>query len=197
MSRSLAFVVLVACSPAEPPTATIAPPTATAVASETPQTENASSDYAAADQLVTAGKYAEARAAFEATAKKFPYSRFARDAELRIAQLDEKLGRPEAISELATWAKNHPTDPRAKAIAARAKTVGDTTCVRDDDCTTTTKNDCCACCPSGPYATSKRWLAWQGDQCAISQCASCANRVCGPPDPPAAARCNAGSCELR
>jgi hypothetical protein len=100
------------------------------------------------------------------------------------------------VTELATWAKNHRSDPRAQAIAARAKTVGDTTCRSDADCTTTTKDDCCACCPSGPYATSKTWLTWHTQQCASSACASCANRLCGPPDPPVSARCNAGSCEL-
>lgn len=189
------MALLARCS-ADPPT-TVAP-TPTPTPSETSTaTENAKTDYDAAEQLVGAGRYAEARAAFEATAKKFPYSRYARDAELRIAQIDEKLGRPDAITELATWAKNHPSDPRAQAIAARAKTVGDTTCAHDTDCTTTTREDCCACCPSGPYATSKTWLAWEDDQCAATKCASCANSVCAPPNTSATARCNQGRCELK
>src|ERR1700690_1108961 len=141
-TRALPFVATVlACSPADRPSVTVAQPIATPTDSATLATENARSDYDAADLLVTAGKYIEARAAFDATAKKFPYSRFAKEAELRIAQIDDKLGRPDAASELAMWAKNHPSDPRAQTIAARARTVGDTTCVRDADCTTTTKDD--------------------------------------------------------
>jgi len=192
--RALAFVVVCACSPADPPT-TIAPlPEPTA--SVAPGTENARTDYEAADTLVTAGKFEEARTAFDVLSKKFPYSRFARDAELRIAQIDEKLGRPEALTELATWAKNHASDPRAQAIAAKAKTIGDTTCRSDADCTTTTKYDCCTCCEGPAKATSKQWLTWRAEQCAATRCEACSHGVCGPPGPPASARCNTGRCEL-
>jgi hypothetical protein len=176
----------------------VAPPAVTSAPTETPGTENARSDYEAADALVSAGKYAEARVGFDVTAKKFPYSRFAVEAELRIAQIDEKLGRPEAVEELATWAKNHAHDPRAQALAARTRTVGDTTCRSDADCTTTTKHDCCECCASGPYATSKTWLAWQSEQCAAARCATCGGAACSPVDSTvlASVHCNAGHCEL-
>jgi hypothetical protein len=194
----VAFASLSGCSPAaEPPSATVAPPPTTSATSEGPATENARSDYEAADALLSAGKYAEARAMFDTVKTKFPYSRVAVEAELRIARIDEKLGRPEAVIELATWAKNHPHDPRAQGLGARAQTVGDTTCHRDADCTTTTKHDCCDCCASGPYATSKTWLAWQAEQCAATRCMACAGAMC-PADSSVSpsARCNAGTCEL-
>jgi hypothetical protein len=196
--RAFAFAALFGCSPADPPATTVLPPAASSAPSETPGTENARSDYEAADALVSAGKYAEARAGFDVTANKFPYSRFAVEAQLRIAQIDEKLGRPEAVGELATWAKNHPHDPRAQALAARTRTVGDTTCHSDTDCTATMKHDCCECCASGPYATSKTWLAWQGEQCAAARCATCGGAACSPVDSTvlSGTRCNAGRCEL-
>lgn len=190
------FAALSGCSPADPPT-TVALQADTSATNETRATENAKSDYEAADALLSAGKYDEARAAFDATAKKFPYSKVAVEAELRIVRIDEKLGRPEAASELATWAKNHRSDPRAQAFAARARTVGDTTCRTDTDCTTTLQHDCCECCGSGPYATSKAWLAWEADQCAATRCA-CTGAACSAIDStvPTGVRCNAGTCEL-
>jgi hypothetical protein len=196
MRSPIAIVaVTLACSPADQPVDQPATPIPTVSASAQARTENARDDYAAAEALVVAGKYADARAAFEEVIRKFAYSRLAKEAELRIAQVDDKLGRPEAISEYRTWAKNHPSDERASGIAVKASTVGDTTCRVDADCTTTTQRVCCECCPSGPYATSRQWLAWQRTHCTTSPCNPC-DKKCAPVDQSAVARCNAGQCEL-
>jgi hypothetical protein len=159
-------------------------------------TENAKGDYDAAEALVVANKLEDARAAFVVVIKKFTYSRWAKEAELRIAQLDDRLGRPEGNAELAAWARNHPTDERARVIASKARTVGDTTCRTDADCTTTTQRDCCECCSSGPYATSKQWLTWQTSQCAAQKCGLCTTPCPLPGNISVAARCVAGACTL-
>jgi hypothetical protein len=192
--RIIIVTFAVACTPAAPPPSTTVP-VATASATAT-TTTNAGDEFAAAEALVSSGKFAEAREAFTAVARRFAYSRFAKESQLRIAQLDEKLGKPEAVTELRAWAKDHPTDERAAAILARARTVGDTTCRTDADCAVTTKHDCCDCCPSGPYATSKTWLSWQTGQCATEKCAACLNPQCAALDSSSRARCNGGTCEL-
>jgi hypothetical protein len=196
--KLLLVTFAVACTPAEPPTTTV--PTASASASASAASEtyatNAKEEYAAAEALASSGKLEAARDAFAEVARRYPYSRFAKESQLRIAQMDDKLGKPEAVAEYRAWAKDHPSDERTAAILARSKTVGDTTCHTDADCTITTKHDCCECCPSGPYATSKQWLAWQTGQCATEKCAPCLHPRCAPVEPAMRARCKSSSCEL-
>jgi hypothetical protein len=192
----LLVTVALACTPSEPPGTTAPVGSASASASSEAYATNAKKEYEAAEALASSGKLAEAADAFTKVAQRFAYSRFAKEAQLRIAQMDEKLGKPEAVEEYRAWAKDHPSDERAAAILARSKTVGDVTCHADADCAVTTKHDCCECCPSGPYATSKAWLSWEAGQCATVKCAACLNPQCAPVEAARAARCKSGSCEL-
>ncbi|HEX4513464.1 MAG TPA: hypothetical protein VH054_08010 [Polyangiaceae bacterium] len=145
--------------------------------------------FKAAEALQRDGTKAQARAAFQDVAQKFRYSRWAKEAELRVAQIDDS---PE---ELRQWAHDHRSDERAADILAKLDTVGDVTCRVDADCAVTTKRDCCECCPRRALATSKKWLEWRDTtQCPAERCAGC-EESCKPEDGLHAV-CAEGKCAL-
>jgi hypothetical protein len=145
--------------------------------------------FKAAETIQRDGSKADARAAFEDVMRKFPYSRWAREAELRVALIDD------SPDELRKFAHDHPSDERSPGILAKLDTVGDVTCRADADCTVTTKRDCCECCPRRAIATSKKWLDWRDkQQCPAARCAPC-EESCNP-ESGARAACADGKCKL-
>ncbi len=139
--------LLVACgsSRAAPQQVTIAaaPSSSASAPVEAPYVENAREAFDAAEALEKAGSLNEARVAYAEIVRKWAYSRSAKDARERLAQLDAKTR------------------------------VGDATCQTNDDCAVTTKAECCECCPHAPLATSKKWLAWRDGRCAAERCVPC------------------------
>jgi hypothetical protein len=191
--RSMLLVVIAACTRAPEPRVTLPPqPSASVSVSDAgPDAEPtmASSAFKAAELIQRDGSRADARAAYQDVLRKFPYSRWAKEAELRIALLDD------SSEELRKWAHDHPSDERAPGIRAKVDTVGDVTCRADADCTVTTKRDCCECCPRRAIATSKKWLEWRDrQQCPTTRCAPC-EESCPPEIGPRAA-CTDGKCTL-
>lgn len=169
MRRALCVVALAACHErgAEPNRVTIAAPTTSSSARvEAPYVENARTAFDAAEALERAGRINEARIAYEAVARKWSYSRSAREARERLAVID----------------------------AHESTTVGDVTCATDADCAVTTKRDCCECCPRKALATSKKWLDWRDGTCTLTKCGGC-DESC-PPETGKRAACTAGKCVL-
>jgi hypothetical protein len=195
MRAFLIVVIAAACTPAPEQHVTLAQPqpsASTASDVDAPDAEAPSPATAAfkdAERLQRDGTKEDARAAFEDIIKKFPYSRWAKEAELRIAQIDKS---PE---EMRKWAHDHPGDERAAGIRAQIDTAGDVTCTTDADCAVTTRRDCCECCPRRALATSKKWLEWRDkQQCPAERCAPCEESC--KPETGARAACNAGKCAL-
>ena len=167
MRRALFVLALAACHSerAEPNRVTITTPSAS-IRVEAPYVENARSAFDAAEALERAGRINEARIAYEEVARKWAYSMSARQARERLA----------AIS------------------AHESTTVGDVTCIADADCAVTTKRDCCECCPRKALATSKKWLEWRDQTCALTKCGGCDESCL--PETGRRASCNAGKCAL-
>ena len=150
---------------------------------------SAESAFHAAERLQRDGMKAESRAAFADLLRKFPYSRFAKEAQLRVAQIDD------SPDELRQWVHDHPKDERVPGIVAKLDTLGDVTCRDDADCAVTTKRDCCECCPRRAVATSKKWLEWrERSQCPAVRCAPCEESC--KPETGARAACTGGKCTL-
>jgi len=189
--RGVFLIALAACTHDPPQQVTLptAPSASTASTATDVNVSPAQAAFDAGESLQRDGKKAEARAAFRECARHFPYSRFGKEAELRIAQIDDS---PE---ELGKWAIDHRSDERAAGILAKLDTVGDVTCRTDADCVVTTKRDCCECCPRRALATSKTWLAWRDtQQCATTRCIGCEESC--KPETGAHVACNAGKCAL-
>jgi hypothetical protein len=188
------FIFAIAACTRDPDQRVTLPPQPTASASAidaAPDADvsNAEGAYKAAERIQRDGTKADARAAYQEVLRKFPYSRWAREAELRIALLDDS---PE---ELRKFAHDHPSDERSPGIIAKLDTVGDVTCSADADCAVTTKRDCCECCPRSAIATSKKWLDWRDkQQCPAARCAPC-EESCRP-ETGARAACTNGKCTL-
>ncbi len=196
MTRVIFILLAAACAHDPEPQVTLAPQ-ASAISSSSDAVDAgpdadptmALGAFKAAEALQRDGTKAEARAAFQDVMRKFTYSRWAKEAELRVALIDDS---PE---ELRKWAHDHRSDERSAGILAKLDTVGDVTCRVDADCAVTTKRDCCECCPRRALATSKKWLEWRdATQCPAARCVAC-EESCKPEEGRRAA-CTEGKCAL-
>ena len=75
-----------------------------------------------AEELARQKRYAEERATRVRIARAFPYSAMSSRAQLRIADIDFKLGDPASAAEEYTyWVQLHPNDPEAPRVRTHAE----------------------------------------------------------------------------
>jgi hypothetical protein len=153
------LIGLVACGQSATPSVTIEPtPSASAPRALPPAyAESAQTDYAAAEALARAGRTDEARAAFATLARKFPYSRLARDAQRRIAELASTVGDITCRVD-ADCTVTQKRDCCECCLTASYATSRKWLAWRDDQCMTTpcTCLKKCAPAPDLPVAVCKQ-----------------------------------------